>query len=92
MEKRVSSTLRDWLEALVEQARRGEVASVSAGGGEGRDYSYLHYRTGDGQHSVLVFRSVPGSCPEVHTFRVDADQEDVAALVDRATHGPVQLM
>ncbi len=92
MQKRVSSTLREWLETLTEQAQRGEVASVSAGAGEGRDYAYLHYRTNDGQHSVVVFRSVAEGCPEVHTYRIDADQEDVAALVDRATHGPVQLM
>jgi hypothetical protein len=88
---RTTSVLHDWLEAFRHASERGQIAATSAGAGEGRDYAYLHFRTHDGQHSVIVFRSVAHGTPEVFTFRVDADQEDVAALVDRATHGPVEL-
>src|SRR5438876_394127 len=91
MKSRATSVLHDWLEAFRRAAERGQVAATSAGAGEGRDYAYLHYRTYDGLHSVLVFRPVADGTPEVFTFRIDADQEDIAALVDRATHGPVEL-
>jgi hypothetical protein len=83
-------TLMDWLETFIRQSERGEVAAISAGCERGRDYAYLHYRTRDGHHSVLVFRAVPDGAPGVHALRVDAEPPDVAARIDRATHGPLQ--
>ena len=81
-----ATLLTDWLDRLVAEAKAGRVKATSAGAGQGRDYAYLHYRTDDRRHSVIVFRP-EGDGPHLRAFTFeDEDEADIAALVDRVTH------
>jgi hypothetical protein len=88
LRSQAATSLNDWMEELVVLAAKGKIVSTSAGAGPGRDYAYLHYRTDDGTHSVLVFRVTHGK-PEVLAFRREAPEEDAARVVDSLTHGEI---
>lgn len=86
MRSQSATSLNEWMEELVALACKGKIVSTSAGAGPGRDYAYLHYRTDEGMHSVLVFRVTDGK-PEMLAFHREAPEEDAARVVDALTHG-----
>jgi hypothetical protein len=88
LRSQAATSLNDWMGELVALAGKGKIVSTSAGAGPGRDYAYLHYRTDDGTHSVLVFRVSDGK-PEVLAFHREAPEEDAARVVDSLTHGEI---
>ncbi len=85
-----ATNMTQWLDELVEAAEQGRVASTSAGAGPERQYAYLHYRTVDDQHSVLVlFHTEEDGEPSVLAFRFDGDDDQIAERVwDATRHGP----
>lgn len=83
-----ATTIKQWMERMAEAASEGRVAETSAGAGPNFDYAYLHYRTLAGEHTALVLRAVQvDGRPQVRVVQVDGDVEQIADLVDEATHG-----
>lgn len=83
-----ASTIKDWMNDLVELARSGADFQTSAGAEPGRTYAYLEYHDADDRHSILVFKADEGDgAPEVRAYRFDGDAESVRTKVDSLTHG-----
>lgn len=81
-----AGALTEWMDRLIEDAKAGRIAGTSAGAGRDRDYAYLHYRTRDNRHSVVVFRPASeGAYLRTFTFE-DEPGTEIADLVDRVTH------
>jgi hypothetical protein len=83
------ATMKDWMARFAEASRSGNTTETSAGAGPGRDYAYLHFRTRDGEHSILVLRLafVDGE-PEVRAYEFNARPEELRDLVFATTHTP----
>jgi hypothetical protein len=83
-----ANTMKQWMERLADAASDGRVVETSAGAGPQFDYAYLHFRTLVGEHTALVLRAVlVDGRPQVRVVQVDGDVEQIAELVDEATHG-----
>jgi hypothetical protein len=83
-----ANTIKQWMERLADAASEGRVVETSAGAGPQFDYAYLHFRTLAGEHSALVLRAVlVNGQPQVRVVQVDGDVDQIAELVDEATHG-----
>jgi hypothetical protein len=83
-----ASTIKEWMEDLVELARSGDAFDTSAGADPGRDYAYLEYHLPDGEHSILVFNveEVDGA-PRVRAYRFDGQADEIREYVSHLTHG-----
>lgn len=83
-----ASTIKQWMGRLTDAACEGRVVETSAGAGPQFDYAYLHFRTLAGEHTALVLRAVlVDGRPQVRVVQIDGDVEQIAKLVDEATHG-----
>ena len=83
-----ASTIKEWIEDLVDLARSGGEFVTSAGANPGRDYAYLEYHMPDGEHSILLFNveDVEGQ-PRVRAYRFDGQAEEIREYVNHLTHG-----
>lgn len=84
-----ATTIREWMDHLVELARSGKDFDTSAGADPGRRYAYLEVHPSRDEHSILLFNVEEGAGgPEVRAYRFDGDAEEVRRRVDAITHGP----
>ncbi len=82
-----ATTIKQWMEDLVELARSGEEFSTGAGANPGRKYAYLEFHPSEDQHSILVFRVENESGePFVQTYRFDGSAVEVREGVDALVH------
>lgn len=92
MQPEAATTIKRWLERFAEATRDAEAVETSAGAGPGRDYAYLHYRTGDDRHSALVLRAVlEDGRPEVRAVEIEAGPDEIRDRMNDATHGGAAL-
>jgi len=78
-----ASTIRQFMEDLMELARSGEQLETSAGAEPHRSYAYLEFHRGKDEHSLLLLRTVVrDGKPEVEAHRLDGDGEQVKQHMD----------
>lgn len=76
-----ATTIKAWLDDLVEKIRTGREFSTSAGANPDRSYAYLEVHDDD-RHSILVFRVDEGKDgPEVRAHRFEGGPEEVRERV-----------
>jgi hypothetical protein len=79
-----ASTIKEWMQGLIETARSGQDFETSAGAEPGRAYSYLEYRRSDGRHSVLLFAVDPKpEKPLVKAYRFEGSADEVRKALDK---------
>lgn len=82
-----ATTIKQWLDELVEKIRTGREFATSAGANPDRSYAYLEVHD-DERHSILVFRVDEGDDgPEVRAHRFAGSAEEVRERVDRLLKG-----
>lgn len=82
-----ATTIKQWLDDLVERVRAGREFSTSAGANPDRSYAYLEIHD-DERHSILVFRVEEGEDGAgVRAYRFEGGAEEVRERVDRLLKG-----
>lgn len=86
-ERHGASTIKEWMEDLLQLAAEGVAFQTSAGAEPGRSYAYLEFHKPDGQHSLLLFRveEARGE-PRVRAHRLNGDDAQIRDQVARLTH------
>lgn len=82
-----ATTIKVWVDELVEQIRMGRELTTRAGANPDRSYAYLEFH-GDDRHSILVFRVEEGADgAEVRAHRFSGGPDEVRENVNRLLKG-----
>ena len=82
-----ATTIKQWMEDLVNVVKSGQEFETSAGAEPGRCYSYLEYHLSHEQHSILLFRvEEDGNGPCVRAYRFDGSAAEVSGKVNALVH------
>ena len=82
-----ATTIKQWMEDLVNVVKSGQEFETSAGAEPGRCYSYLEYHLSHEQHSILLFRvEEDDDGPCVRAYRFDGSAEEVSGKVNALVH------
>lgn len=82
-----ATTIKAWLDDLVERIQMGRELATSAGANPDRSYAYLEFHEDD-RHSILVFRVEQGDHgAEVRAHRFSGGADEVRGEVDRFLEG-----
>ena len=82
-----ATTIKQWMEDLVNVVKSGQKFETSAGAEPGRCYSYLEYHLSHEQHSILLFKveeNDDGPC--VRAYRFDGNAAEVSGKVNALVH------
>jgi hypothetical protein len=82
-----ATTIKQWMEDLVNVVKSGQEFETSAGAEPGRCYSYLEYHLSHEQHSILLFKveeDEDGPC--VRAYRFDGNAAEVSGKVNALVH------
>ena len=82
-----ATTIKQWMEDLVNVVKSGQEFETSAGAEPGRCYSYLEYHLSHEQHSILLFKveeNDDGPC--VRAYRFDGNAAEVSGKVNALVH------
>ena len=82
-----ATTIKQWMEDLVDVVKSGQEFETSAGAEPGRCYSYLEYHLSHEEHSILLFRvEEGGDGPCVRAYRFDGNAAEVSGKVNALVH------